>query len=179
MPPKAGGIHFCRPHCKLRGPRTVRSTGWGAGGFGLAGYCQPQDQAVYGLNGAGRRRGRPLRGYAKAFCRGGYQPPAAPTPGQRADVGKPPRIPIASPLTFSPLWDRIMGHDRPDGASTVHTAGTERAPSAESAHGKADGRRPYQRARRRARSPSRTRRTRGSGIAPNMGGTTKAGAFVP
>ena len=140
----------------------MHSTGWGAGGFGLAGYRQPQDQAVYGLNGAGRRRGRPLRGYAKAFCRGGYQPPAAPAPGQRADVGKPPRIPIASPLTFSPLWDRIMGHDRPDGASTVHTAGTERAPSAESAHGKADGRRPYQRARRRARSPSRTRRTRGS-----------------
>ena len=127
----------------------MRSTGWGAGGPGLAGYRQSQDQAVYGLNGKrARDRGRLI---------------IAPTIARKRRAGSlPPHIPIASPLTFSPLWDRIMGHDRPDGASTVHTAGTERAPTAESAHGKADGRRPYQRARRRARSPSRTRRTRGS-----------------
>ena len=45
----------------------------------------------------------------------------------RAAGRSAPALP-ENPLTFPPDWDTIVEQNRPDGASTVHTAGTERAP---------------------------------------------------
>ena len=111
----------------------MRSIGWGAGGSGLAGYCEPQDQALHGIaprTAPSPRSGTPLPRRGGSCRRRPAENRARTWPHpciSRAAGRSAPALP-ENPLTFPPDWDTIVEQNRPDGASTVHTAGTERAP---------------------------------------------------
>ena len=72
-----------------------------------------------------------------------------------------------------------LAHHRNDGASTAHTAAPEKDATGWKRPRQAAGRRLHQRARRRARSPSRTRRPEGAAIRSEHGWHHESRRFRP